>query len=131
MKDKNKPELTWNIFRYDINKKEIYVFNVFDHGRFFDDVKKMQKTAMRYHEFAEELRVTAMYYFWCKAEHEIVITSFPPYISKDEADRIANEEFNYKTQVSLDCGLKIDIFHQLSMNWDKFVDYVWTNKVRD
>ena len=124
-------DLTWNVFRYDINKKEICVFNVFKHSRFFNDVKRMQRTNMRYHEFSEELRVTTMYYFWCKAEHEIVITSFPTYINKDEADRIANEEFNYKTQVSLDCSLKIDIFHQLSMNWDKFVDYVWTNKVRD
>lgn len=126
--DKNKPNLTWNVFRHNINKDEIYVYNIFDHGGFLKDVQKMLDSHTTYDNFKEELRVTAMYYFWCKAEHEIVITSFPPYISKNEFHRLAYKDFNIRANVNLECATKIDIFHQLSMNWDRFVDYVWKHR---
>lgn len=126
--DKNKPNLTWNVFRHNINKDEIYVYNVFDHGGFLKDVQKMLDSHTTYDNFKEELRVTAMYYFWCKAEHEVVITSFPPYISRKEADRIASEDFNIRTHVNLERGSKVDIYDQLKMNWDKFISYIWFAK---
>jgi len=71
-----------------------------------------------------------MYYFWCKAEHEIVITSFPPYIDKKEFNRLSSEEFRVCSDVRLRCGEKIDIYEQIRMNWDVFVDYVWNSKKR-
>ena len=117
--------LTWNVYRYDINKHEIYSSNVFDHGRFRDEVLALLKTDISHDDFSEEVRHIAMYYYWSKAEHEVVITSFPPYISKKEADRIASEDFNIRTHVNLERGSKVDIYSQLRLNWDKFIDYVW------
>jgi hypothetical protein len=48
-----------------------------------------------------------MYYFWSKAEWEIIISSWP---NRD------NDE------------LKIDVFDQVMLNWEAFVDYCWSNK---
>lgn len=120
--------MTWNVYRYDISGQKIYQYNVFNHGRFTEEVKAI-KTKNK-NEFSEKLRMIAMYYFWSKAEHEIVITSFPPYINKDDVSRIVSESSNckYIMNVNLDRGEKIDIYNQLQMNWEHFVDYVWNSK---
>lgn len=126
--------MTWNVYRYDINSQKIYQYNVFNHNRFLEEVKAI-KTKDK-DEFSEKLRIIAMYYFWSKAEHEIVITSFPPYINKDEVSRIIriaseNDVYRYNRytmHVNLDRGEKIDIYNQLQMNWEHFVDYVWNSK---
>lgn len=132
MKTKTKTpdfNLTWYVYRHNINKDQIYKYNIFDHGRFSEEVYELiSKRDMTYEEFSEKLRCSLMYYFWCKAEHEIVITSFPPYISKNEFHRLAYEDFNIRADVNLECAIKIDIFHQLSLNWDRFVDYVWKHR---
>ena len=49
-----------------------------------------------------------MYYFWSKCEYEIIVTCNP------EWDRFKKE--------------KIDVYDQLQLNWNKFVDYIWENK---
>ena len=79
-----------------------------------------------------------MYWFWCKSEHEVVITSWPVYIDKAELDRLNTEyeEYNnkwghypYKINVSPDVGEKVDVYSQItSLNWDIFVNYVWNHK---
>lgn len=120
--------LTWYVYRYDINKNKIYKYDIFDHYKFQCDVLTTLKTSKDKEEFSNELNRDVMYYFWAKSEHEIVITSFPPYISRKETDRIKNENFNHKTYISLDCGTKIDIYEQLKMNWDVFVNYIWNKK---
>lgn len=134
MKTKTKTpnyNLTWYVYRHNINKDQIYKYNIFDHGRFSEEVYELiSKRDMTYEEFSEKLRCSLMYYFWCKAEHEIVITSFPPYIDKKEFDRISSEESRILSNVRLRCGEKIDIYAQVRMNWDVFVDYVWNSKKR-
>ena len=88
-------------------------------------------------EFAEQLKRSLMYWFWCKSEHEVVISSWPVYIDKEELDRINTEyeEYNnkwghypYTINVSPYVGKKIDIYSQVMMNWEQFVEYVWSNK---
>ena len=46
-----------------------------------------------------------MYWFWSKCEHEIIISSWP-YTDKAAA--------------------KIDIYQQVMMNWDIFLEYTWS-----
>lgn len=121
----NEPNLTWNVYRYNVNKNEIYIYNVFDNYRFYCDVMTTFRVYKDKYEFSEELRKDVAYYFWCKAEHEVVVTSFPPYVSKKEAKRIQKEDFNIRTHVNLDNAIKVDIYSQIRLNWDRFVDYVW------
>ncbi len=121
-------KMQWNVFREDINRREIEVFDVFHHGSFNDDVLKLKKKGLSREEFAKELRSIVMYYFWSKCEHEVVITSWPPYIKKEELMRMnAEEEGYYKYNVRLAVGKKVDIYQQLSLNWERFVDYVFNS----
>lgn len=39
----DKLNLCWNVYEHDSNSGEIKVFNIFDHGRFFEDVKESLK----------------------------------------------------------------------------------------
>ena len=125
--------LTWNVYRYNINHNTIYVFNVFTHYSFAKDVLDIMNRNLSYDEFSKELNSVALYYFCSKSEHEIVITSFPPYIDKKEINRITSEcdMHPYRTNVNLDNGMKVDIYQQLKLNWDHFVNYVWGVMKRD
>lgn len=120
--------LSWFVFRHDINTNRIEEYNVFTHGRFAKEIQQALKQEHDYDEFSATLKYIAMYYFWCKCEYEIVITSFPPYVNADEIDRIIKYNNRKRFDVSLDCAEKIDIFQQLMMNWKQFVSYVWSFK---
>lgn len=100
--------LEWNVIKYDINNKKLVKFNIFNHYGFYEDVKKLLKQYKNKNEFAEELKKDLMYYFWCKAEYEILISGL---FSKDP-----NE-----TE-------KIDIYDQITLNYDRFVNYILDNK---
>lgn len=102
------PEIKWNVYYYDINKQKMADFNIFDHGGFLKDVKKDIKKFKNKEVFSNQLKSELMYYFWSKVEWEIVIS--PCYENKKC------------------CDVKIDVFNQVMLNWDVFVDFVWNNR---
>lgn len=59
------------------------------------------------HSFSDEVRRSLLYYFWCKYEWEITISSFP---SKEKNT------------------VKVDVYWQVMNNWDRFIEYVWSFK---
>ena len=131
--------LEYYVYRHNFNDKRIEKFNIFNHSRFFEDVKKDLKMCEGKEEFAEKLRKNLAYYFWSKAEHEVIITSWVPHITMSELNRLNAEcektlrEYNrepYSLYVNLDVGEKIDIYEQVRLNWDLFVNYVWLHKKR-
>lgn len=96
--------LVWNVYYHDINKPQIRPLNIFDHGGFAKDVQKLMKTkGLGKDEFAEEVRRDLMYYFWCKSEYEIVMRQW----------------------CGTECELKVDIYSQVMLNFDHFIDYLW------
>lgn len=102
-------KLEWNVIYYSINERKIKTLNVFHHCRFKEDVDKLlHKTNLSKEEFAGALLGLVMYYFWAKAEWEVLIRAW--------CGGNGDEE------------IKIDVATQLKWNWDKFVDYVWTYK---
>jgi hypothetical protein len=76
------------------------------------------------------------YYYWSKSEYETIITSWPPYVEDEELNRLNSEKEKriqetgkfYRAAVNLNVGYKIDIYTQVMMNWDRFIDYIWNNK---
>ena len=100
--------LVWNVFLSDINKKEIINYNVFNHYNFYNDLKKELKIIENKEEFDERLKRLCHYYFWSKCEYEIVLECFPEW-----------DKFKKK---------KVDVYSQLELNWDKFVNYILENR---
>lgn len=130
--------LTWKVFYENFNAREIKEYDIFEHGRFSNEIKKLNKKKnITKEEFVEELRKNLMWCFWSKCEYEVVVTGFPPYIDKKELDRLnaEHEEYNtkwghypYKINVEPDVAEKIDIYDQVRLNWHVFADYVWNNR---
>lgn len=132
-------KLKWNVYYHSMNGDKITTFNIFDHWKFNEDVQKSLKKFKDKNEFAEHLRRDLMYYFWSKCEYEVVITSFPPYITMDELGSLNKEREAHKEKygrdyvridANPDVGAKIDIYTQVMNNFDIFCDYVWNSKKR-
>lgn len=98
--------MEWNVFYHNMNAQEITVFNIFKHGGFMKDVEKLSKECTDKETFAKELKSSLMYFFWSKSEYEIIIS--PWCGGRNTKDK------------------KVDIYSQVMLNWDKFVDYVWS-----
>lgn len=84
------------------------VWNVYYYNM---DSQKAFKKCKTKDEFIERLKSDLFYYFGFKAEYEIVLA---PWCSGSDKKTI-----------------KIDIYSQIMLNWDKFVEYVWDCKGSD
>lgn len=101
--------MKWNAYYYNTNKREIEIFNIFNHIIFSKNVEKHLKECNDKEEFGKALNMELMYYFWSKAEWEIIIT---PWVGGDREKE----------------AKKIDVYKQVIANWDIFLDYVWSYK---
>lgn len=128
--------LTWKVFVEDINTKEIKRYDIFKGGRFEAIAKEIKDSGCSKDEFAYHFRTHLMSQFWSRCEYEVIITSWPAYIDTKELERLQNEAAEYEKRYGmaptlLNCRLKvsqkIDVFEQLCLNWDHFIDYVYKN----
>lgn len=129
--------LVWNVYRHNFNKNKIEVFNIFEHSKFMEDVKKALKKYNDKGEFAEEIRKSLLWCYWSKCEWEVVITSWVPHITISELDRLnakreeTLKKYNrepYGLYINPDVGEKVCVYSQVMLNWHFFVDYVWSHK---
>ena len=130
-------KLEWYVYRENWNNKKIEAFNIFNHSRFYDDVMKALKNFDNKEEFAEEVKKSLMWCYWCKSEYEVVITTWPPHITVSELDRLNAEREKtlkkysrelYSLYANPETGEKVDIFSQVMLNKDVFFDYLWSHK---
>ena len=108
---KASPEPVWNVFLEDFNGKNIVIYNVFHNYTFDEQLKKEFRRYVRHKDLEKlktEIKSWAMYCFWSKCEYEIILTSFP-------------EKKDFKEK-------KVDVYQQLMLNWDSFVEYILKNK---
>ena len=101
--------LEWNVWCNDLNTNNIKPFNVFNHCGFNNAVKDIFSKRLHMDEFEEMIDKEAMYYFCCKSEYEVMISGL--------------FEKGQKT--------KIDIYSQLKLNWNRFIDYLWNEYVKE
>ena len=98
----NKP--IWNVYIYNINSGKIEIYNIFEHGTFFKYyIEALEKSATK-EAFADKIKSELRYYFWAKCEWEIEIVDW------------LGAQKN---------GLKTDVFKQIMLNFNAFVDYAW------
>ena len=128
-------KLSWNVFRY--NRKDIETFNIFDHSSFYKEVVNIIKNCPQSKEvFKDEIIGILRYYYWCKCEHEIIITTFPTYVSDEGLKKMETnrdkviQKYGYCkfVQPYLNTERKVDIYMQVMMNIDHFIDYLWSHK---
>lgn len=101
--------LEWNVFVGDFNAGEIVIENIFEHGYFFQDCQKNYRENRKDKAaFLERLAGDLMYWFWSKAEWEIIIDHW---VGRNDAKSI-----------------KVDAYDQVFMNWSRFSEYVWEHK---
>lgn len=129
--------MQWNVLYNNFNARKIEEINIFKYSSFAKDVENLLKEDISKDEFADKLRRKLQYCFWSKCEWEVVVTSWPVHIDKEELDRLnfEYEDFNkkyghypYKINVAPEVRKKIDIYDQVILNWDIFVNYVWGHK---
>ena len=100
--------LTWNVYISDFNGRKMDVHNIFEHSGVEEDLRKIAKKFTGKEDFAREVRRSLMYWYWSKCEWEIILSHWPPL-------RGAREE-------------KIDVWDQVNLNWQVFIDYLWENR---
>ena len=107
--------LEWNAYYESWNDRKIKSFNIFEHGRLMEDLRKNAKKIHIREDipsekewFLDQLRRDIQYYFWSKCEWELVLA---PWVG------------NGRTQ-----DIKIDVYDQVMLNWPVFSEYVWQNR---
>lgn len=103
--------MTWNVYCYDLNSNKIMTYNIFCHGIFRENVTNDLKECNNKDEFAKRLKSNLHYYFWSKCEWEIFIKGWL-------SNWLSNESGE----------LKADVYDQVMLNWDIFLNYVWSFK---
>ena len=93
------------VYYYNVNHKVIEKYNILDHGGFRQDIENIFKNEYSRDDFNKELETSLLFYFWSKAEWEILLS---PLFGDSSNEKI-----------------KIDAYDQIMINFDKFSDYVW------
>ena len=136
----SKESLCWNVF-IESNSK-ILIYNIFNHDFFMNDLFNLKKQLKKegkeddFATFEDSVKRSLMYFYWSKFEWEIVLTSFPPYIDSEELDRLVKErderlkkyENFYRECTNLECYKKVDVYSQINLNWNQFINYLWENR---
>ena len=95
----------WNVYHHNSNKSVIEPHNVFAHSGIRKDIAKAVKQRKSKEQFAEILRSSLMYYYWSKAEWEVIISPWCGGMNTKD--------------------IKVDVFEQVMLNWDLFLEYAW------
>ena len=90
--------LVWKAYYHSMSGHEIRPFNIFEHGRFREEVRKLLLKYTEKEAFAEELRRSLFYYYCSKCEWEVVIGPWC-------GDRGTKE-------------IKVDVYMQVMNNWE-------------
>lgn len=102
---KTKTNFKWNVWIWDFNHDKLESYDVVP--MFIDELKNLKKSEKpkTKEEFNEFLKREAKYHYWSKCEYEMIIHGWP---------KNKNNE-------------KVDVYNQLVLNWDTFVDCFWNS----
>ena len=128
--------LSWKVLMEDFNKREIIEYDIFKSGHWERTASMLKHDIPDRKKWEEAFRIKLMSQFWARSEYEVIVTSWPPYIKTEEMDKLQKEVEDrektwgikpIKVNVNPTVARKIDIYEQLRMNWDNFIDYVCRN----
>ena len=91
--------LSWRVFREDFNKGTIEYYDIFKGTHLQEEVEALMHSAHSKEEFAAMLKKKLLYHYWARSEHEVVITSSPPYINVENIDEVLTSFNNTSTKI--------------------------------
>ena len=101
----------WNVYVFDCNRRSMKDYNIFRHSGFVKYLCEIyQKELLSAVDFQEEVRRELQYHFWSKCEYEIVLTEWPSH-----------------ENLSKDVREKIDVYDQITLNFDRFIEWLYTD----
>jgi hypothetical protein len=130
-----KNNLAYYVYIENINKRKIEKYNVLNAG-IVKEIKERTKDVTEKELSAEVVKHILMYHYWSRCEWEIIVTDWPTNISLEELDRLNAEVEKYKKDynrmpymltINLATEEKIDVYSQILLNWDIFINYLWEN----
>lgn len=138
--------LEWYVYMHDFNRDKVEKFNVFNHWGFREDVQNALKVIKTKEEFSSIIKTSAMYYFWSKAEYELIVTLtkddhvlLRPWCGSRKPENatidVTGESYDWVgfAKENIDKQIfgyeaKVDIYNQLEYVWNDFIDYAWESK---
>lgn len=141
-----KNELEWNVIVGNFINNDFELFNILEKdGYLLNDIKAKVKHKTLdpedFNSFVKEVQKSIMYQYWARTEYEVILTSWPTFMSIEnfektkaeyEAEKKRHEENGWKgpyhIQPYLDAEEKIDVYEQIMINWIPFINYLWNNR---
>lgn len=116
--------LEWCVWHCRFDGSKIEQRNIFElshnfNRRFESLLQRSKDESMTKEVFGKELDSILMYCYWSKREYEICIADLP-WFSEDDLDKTRKQ---YKRWLS--GTKKVDVYDQIKMNWEPFLNYVW------
>lgn len=131
-----KYSLAYYVYVENINRRKIEKYNVLNDAIIDEIIERTKDFPGDKKAFAEQVEQIMMYHYWSRSEWESVLTSWPPNMRLEELIRLNQEveesqqkygQEPYALTVSLTTAEKIDVYDQIVMNWNIFIDYAWEN----
>ena len=134
-----KYNLQYFVYIENFNQRRIEKYNILSDALVAEIVDNAGDNPTK-ENFAKATEQVFKYYFWARSEWEVIITSWPPYVSFSEVNRLTDEINNYSEltdreptllMTKLNVAEKIDVFDQLKLNWDILIDYLYCKLYND
>jgi len=141
----DKSKLVWNVIVCDFDGV-VYPRNIFEYNWVFlkDGLLYAKKHySNNFKKFADHVRSWLQYEYWARTEYEILVSRWPgKFLYQEDIDKLQKEldeesarnkrdgydSITPSTQYCDPSTVKIDVYTQVMMNWDRFIHYVWDNK---
>lgn len=139
-----KASMKWNVYYYNVNKNKIEIFNIFDHYSFKNEIDKLLNECQTIEDFKIKAKSPLRYYYWSKCEWEVIVSVnkdkvfLTPWCGCKNPEEITIEVTSdwWKEFANLHISkqrfsneAKIDVFDQVMFEWDRFIEYVWKNRI--
>lgn len=102
MKIKN-VKLSWKVLNHDFNNDKIIDYDIFWNGSAEEIAKRIKSRKLYdYETFKDSMKTFFMHDYWCRAEHEIMVSGLHTRVEPE----------------------KIDVWRQIEMNFDLILEYI-------
>ena len=126
--------MEWNVFRIDSRNGSLKKVNILEDEPFKSEIYKLIEKKYGKKQFEKELRDAAKAFINSSAERELSLCEMFPTIITAEIPKIIDEYAEIikqggtppkEVRVHPTIHFVVDIYDQLSINWEHFVKYIW------